>query len=190
MVPSYDEVKLAVAPCGSSEKNCSGWEVVSIFRSVCADRPHRLTKISRQLLNLNSSFQNFHMVLPQASRHYYLLLLQFFKENMNCIWNGSVIKLHIKMNENQIWINFYYFQANGISWNIHKLVSVYLSWFLFLHTFYIFKLCRLLLDVTINNFRPCFQLLSWSSWAISGLHAMAREWVHIINSSIPPFSRF
>ena len=34
-----DEVKLAVAPCGSSEKNCCGWEGVSIFRSVCADRP-------------------------------------------------------------------------------------------------------------------------------------------------------
>ena len=34
-----DEVKLAVAPCGSSEKNCWGWEGVSIFRSVCANRP-------------------------------------------------------------------------------------------------------------------------------------------------------
>ena len=32
-------VELAVAPCGSSEKNCWGWEGVSIFRSVCADRP-------------------------------------------------------------------------------------------------------------------------------------------------------
>ena len=30
---------LAVAPCGSFEKNCWGWEGVSIFRSVCADRP-------------------------------------------------------------------------------------------------------------------------------------------------------
>ena len=39
MVSSDDEVKLAVAPCGSSEKNCRGWEGVSIFRSVCADRP-------------------------------------------------------------------------------------------------------------------------------------------------------
>ena len=39
MVSSDDEVKLAVAPCGSSEKNCWGWEGVSIFRSVCADRP-------------------------------------------------------------------------------------------------------------------------------------------------------
>ena len=26
---SIDEVKLAVAPCGSSEKNCWGWEGVS-----------------------------------------------------------------------------------------------------------------------------------------------------------------
>ena len=33
-----DEVKLWVAPCGSSEKNCWGWEGVSIFRSACADR--------------------------------------------------------------------------------------------------------------------------------------------------------
>ena len=32
-------MKLAVAPCGSSEKNCWGWEGVLIFRSVCADRP-------------------------------------------------------------------------------------------------------------------------------------------------------
>ncbi len=39
MVSSDDEVKLAVAPCGSSEKNCWGWEGVPIFRSVCADRP-------------------------------------------------------------------------------------------------------------------------------------------------------
>ena len=36
---SDDEVKLAVAPCGSSEKNCRGWEGVLIFQSVCADRP-------------------------------------------------------------------------------------------------------------------------------------------------------
>ena len=27
-----DEVKLAVAPCGSSEKNCWGWEGVSITK--------------------------------------------------------------------------------------------------------------------------------------------------------------
>ena len=32
MVYSDDEMKLAVAPCGSSEKNCWGWEGVSIFR--------------------------------------------------------------------------------------------------------------------------------------------------------------
>ena len=32
-------MKLVVAPCGSSEKNCWGWEGVSIFRSVCVDRP-------------------------------------------------------------------------------------------------------------------------------------------------------
>ena len=38
MVYSDDEVKLAVAPCGSSEKNW-GWEGVSIFQSVCADHP-------------------------------------------------------------------------------------------------------------------------------------------------------
>ena len=31
---------------------------------------HRLTEISRHLLNLNSSFQNYHMVLPQASPHH------------------------------------------------------------------------------------------------------------------------
>ena len=37
MVSLDDGVKLAVAPCGSSEKNCWGWEGVSIFRSVCAD---------------------------------------------------------------------------------------------------------------------------------------------------------
>ena len=33
------------------------------------DGQHRLTEISRHLLNLNSSFQNYHMVLPQASPH-------------------------------------------------------------------------------------------------------------------------
>ena len=27
---NVDEVKLAVAPCGSSEKNCWGWEGVSL----------------------------------------------------------------------------------------------------------------------------------------------------------------
>ena len=37
-----NEVKLAVAPCGSSDKNCWGWE----------------------------GFQNYHMVLPQASPHH------------------------------------------------------------------------------------------------------------------------
>ena len=34
------------------------------------DGQHRLTEISRHLLNLNSSFQNYHMVLPQASPHH------------------------------------------------------------------------------------------------------------------------
>ena len=34
------------------------------------DGQHRLTEISRHLLNLNSYFQNFHMVLPQASPHH------------------------------------------------------------------------------------------------------------------------
>ena len=32
---TVDEVKLAVAPCGSSEKNCWGWEGVSVIR--CCD---------------------------------------------------------------------------------------------------------------------------------------------------------
>ena len=34
------------------------------------DGQHRLTEISRHFLNLNSSFQNYHMVLPQAPPHY------------------------------------------------------------------------------------------------------------------------
>ena len=34
------------------------------------DGQHRLTEISRHLLNLNSSFQNYHMVLPQASHNH------------------------------------------------------------------------------------------------------------------------
>ena len=34
------------------------------------DGQHRLTEISRHLFNLNSSFQNYHMVLPQALPHH------------------------------------------------------------------------------------------------------------------------
>ena len=41
-----------------------------IIGSSPEDGQHRLTEISRHLLNLNSSFQNYHMVLPQASPHY------------------------------------------------------------------------------------------------------------------------
>ena len=46
------EVKLAVAPCGSSEKNCIGWEGVSIFRSVCADRPQEKYRLSKHMLHV------------------------------------------------------------------------------------------------------------------------------------------
>ena len=45
------------------------------------DGQHRLTEISRHLLNLDSSFQNYHMVLPQQSCQHLILKIRkiFFK---------------------------------------------------------------------------------------------------------------
>ena len=52
----------------------------STLQSSChspEDGQHRLTEISRHLLKLNSSFQTYHMVLPQASPHQYFIFWYF-----------------------------------------------------------------------------------------------------------------
>ena len=77
----FDEVKLAVAPCGRTpEKNCWGWEGDTFEKVTPLRRWHlwegdtfeKVTPLRRwHLLNLNlSSFQDYHMVLPQASPHH------------------------------------------------------------------------------------------------------------------------
>ena len=45
------------------------------------DGQHRLTEISRHLLNLNISFQNYHMVLPQASPHQNTTVFHLLQED-------------------------------------------------------------------------------------------------------------
>ena len=87
-----DEVKLAVAPCGSSEKNCWSLRCLNLF---------------------NSSFQNYHMVLPQASPHHLktpwkATEIDIWSDSNKCTSHISLVDQKIKFTNKNVTLRWFW----------------------------------------------------------------------------------